>query len=87
MKSMSVTLFETLNLTHCMSEGFQDNYFHILLCCQKPSATNVLIDHLLINVFSVHLPLLFTAFDYTSSSLHTPQMAGLYFALSSLYGS
>jgi len=51
-KPMSVTLFKTLNLSHCMPEGFQDNYFHILLWCQKLSATNISNGHLLINVLS-----------------------------------
>jgi len=37
MKSMSVTLFKTLNLSHCMPEGFQGNYFHIMLCLLPPT--------------------------------------------------
>jgi hypothetical protein len=70
MKSMSVTLCKTLNLSHCMP-GLQDNYFHILLCCQKPSVTNFSNEHLLISVLNVNLPLLFTVCDVTSSSSHT----------------
>jgi hypothetical protein len=81
-KSMSITLFKIVTLAHCLPEGFQHNYFHILPCCWKLLPQTLQFITSLYSCAKCYLPLLFTVFDITSSSSHTQQqVAGLYFSL------